>query len=131
MSNVTFDAEAGTLMGVVGPYGAGTPVVSAPHLTCDGGPEALWGRDANGVQARVPDPGMTDQSQIERAMRRLPPTAVEDLSEIVMNRYDKGSIIMTTNRPLEDWGQVLGDTAISGTTLDRFLVGTRSWRTAV
>ena len=67
---------------------------------------------------------MTDHSQIERSMRRLPPTAVEDLSEIVMNRYDKGYITMTTNRPLEDWGQVLGDTAISGTTLDRFLVGT-------
>jgi DNA replication protein DnaC len=28
---------------------------------------------------------------------------------------------MTTNRPLEDWGQVLGDTAAAGAILDRFL----------
>jgi len=54
-------------------------------------------------------------------MRRLPPTAAEDLLEIVMKRYEKGSIIMTTNRPLEDWGQVLGDTATAGAILDRFL----------
>jgi DNA replication protein DnaC len=25
------------------------------------------------------------------------------------------------NRPLEDWGQVLGDTAVAGAILDRFL----------
>lgn len=54
-------------------------------------------------------------------MRRLPPTAAEDLLEVVMNRYEKGSIILTTNRPLEDWGQVLGDTATAGAILDRFL----------
>jgi hypothetical protein len=28
---------------------------------------------------------------------------------------------MTTNRPLEDWGQVIGDTAAAGAILDRFL----------
>lgn len=38
-----------------------------------------------------------------------------------MRRYEKGGIIMTTNRPLEDWGQVLGDTAAAGAILDRFL----------
>lgn len=54
-------------------------------------------------------------------MRRLPPTAAEDLLEVFMRRYEKGSIILTTNRPLEDWGQVLGDTATAGAILDRFL----------
>jgi DNA replication protein DnaC len=54
-------------------------------------------------------------------MKRLPPTAAEDLLEIVVRRYEKGAIIMTTNRPLEDWGQVLGDTAAAGAILDRFL----------
>ena len=47
-------------------------------------------------------------------MKRLPQNAAEDLLEIVVRRYEKGSIIMTTNRPLEDWGQVLGDTAAAG-----------------
>ena len=54
-------------------------------------------------------------------MKRLPPTAAEDLLEIVVRRYEKGSIIMTTNRTLEDWGQVLGDTAAAGAILDSFL----------
>jgi DNA replication protein DnaC len=54
-------------------------------------------------------------------MRRLPATAAEDLLEVFVRRYEKGSIILTTNRPLEDWGQVLGDTATAGAILDRFL----------
>jgi len=54
-------------------------------------------------------------------MKKLPPTAAEDLFEIVVRRYEKGPIIMITNRPLEDWGQVLGDTAAAGAILDRFL----------
>ena len=54
-------------------------------------------------------------------MKHLPSTAAEDLLEIVVRRYEKGAIIMTTNRPLEDWGQVLGDTAAAGAILDRFL----------
>jgi DNA replication protein DnaC len=54
-------------------------------------------------------------------MRRLPPSAAEDLLEVFVRRYEKGSIILTTNRPLEDWGQVLGDAAAAGALLDRFL----------
>jgi len=54
-------------------------------------------------------------------MRRLPPTAAEDLLEVFTRRYEQGAIILTTNRPLEDWGQVLGDTAAAGAILDRFL----------
>jgi DNA replication protein DnaC len=54
-------------------------------------------------------------------MKHLPSTAAEDLLEIFVRRYEKGAIILTTNRPLEDWGQVLGDTAAAGAILDRFL----------
>ena len=54
-------------------------------------------------------------------MKRLPPTAAEDLLEIFVRRYEKGAVILTTNRPMEDWGQVLGDTAAAGAILDRFL----------
>ena len=32
-------------------------------------------------------------------MRRLPATAAEDLLEIFVRRYEKGSIIITSNRP--------------------------------
>ena len=54
-------------------------------------------------------------------MRRLPLTAAEDLLESFVRRYEKGAIILTTNRPLEDWGQVLRDTAAAGSILDRIL----------
>ncbi len=69
-------------------------------------------------------------------MRRLPQTAAEDLLEIVMRRYERASTLMTSNRPVEDWGKLLGDTAAVAAFLDRLLhhahvltCGPRSWRT--
>jgi len=54
-------------------------------------------------------------------MRRLPATAAEDLLEIFIRRYEKGAIIVTSNRPVEDWGKILGDNTAAGVILDRFL----------
>lgn len=69
-------------------------------------------------------------------MRKLPATAAEDLLEIVMRRYERASTILTSNRPIEDWGKLLGDTAAVTAMLDRLLhhghvlkCGPRSWRT--
>ena len=69
-------------------------------------------------------------------MRKLPQTAAEDLLEIVMRRYERASTLLTSNRPVEDWGKLLGDTAAVGSMLDRLLhhghvlkFGPRSWRT--
>ena len=69
-------------------------------------------------------------------MRRLPPTAAEDLLEIVMRRYERASTLLTSNRPVEDWGKLLGDVAAVGSMLDRLLhhghvlkCGPKSWRT--
>jgi DNA replication protein DnaC len=68
-------------------------------------------------------------------MRKLPPTAAEDLLEIIMRRYERGSTILTSNRPVEDWGKLLGDTAAVTAMLDRLLhhahilkCGPKSWR---
>jgi DNA replication protein DnaC len=55
------------------------------------------------------------------ALRRLPPTAAEELLEVVMNRYGKRSTLITSNRILEDWGKVLGDQTITSAILDRLL----------
>src|SRR5688500_16571655 len=69
-------------------------------------------------------------------MRRLPQTAAEDLLEIVMRRYERASTLLTSNRPVEDWGKLLGDVAAVSSMLDRLLhhghllkCGPRSWRT--
>src|SRR2546430_1964457 len=44
-------------------------------------------------------------------MRKLGPTAAEELLEIVMRRYERASTLVTSNRPVEDWGKLLGDSA--------------------
>ncbi len=69
-------------------------------------------------------------------MKRLPHTAAEDLLEIVMRRYERASTLITSNRPVEDWGKLFGDTAAVTALLDRLLhhahvltCGPRSWRT--
>jgi DNA replication protein DnaC len=69
-------------------------------------------------------------------MRKLPHTAAEDLLEIVMRRYERVSTLITSNRPVDDWGKLLGDTAAVSAMLDRLLhhahvltCGPRSWRT--
>jgi len=69
-------------------------------------------------------------------MRKLPSTAAEDLLEIVMRRYERTSTVLTSNRPIEDWGKLLGDTAAVTAMLDRLphhghvlKCGPRSWRT--
>ena len=38
-----------------------------------------------------------------------------------MRRYESRSTIMTSNRPLEQWGKLLGDVPTAGAILDRFL----------
>jgi DNA replication protein DnaC len=43
-------------------------------------------------------------------MRRLLLTAAKDLLEIVMRRYERASTLLTSNRPVEDWGKVIGET---------------------
>jgi DNA replication protein DnaC len=71
-------------------------------------------------------------------MRKLPLTAAEDLLEIVMRRYQRASTLVTSNRPVDDWGKLLGDTAAVTAMLDRLLhhghvlkCGPRSWRTKI
>src|SRR5271169_3709413 len=69
-------------------------------------------------------------------MRKLPLTAAEELLEIIMRRYERASTLITSNRPVEDWGKLLGDSAAVSAMLDRLLhhghvlkCGPRSWRT--
>ena len=74
----------------------------------------------------------------DHGVRKLPHTAAEDLLEIIMRRYERASTLLTSNRPVDDWGKLLGDTAAVTALLDRLLhhahvlkCGPRSWRTKV
>jgi DNA replication protein DnaC len=57
----------------------------------------------------------------DMGMKQLPKRSGEYLFEIVMRRYQVRSTMMTSNRPLEDWGKLLGDVPSATAILDRFL----------
>jgi len=57
----------------------------------------------------------------DMGLKALPKHSGEYLLEIIMRRYENRSTIMTSNRPLEEWGKLLGDVPAAGAILDRFL----------
>ena len=57
----------------------------------------------------------------DMGLKQLPKQSGEYLLEVVMRRYENRSTIMTSNRPLEDWGKLLSDVPTAGAILDRFL----------
>lgn len=57
----------------------------------------------------------------ELGMKNLSAPAAEGILEVIHRRYRKLSTIIATNRPVEDWGKMLGDNATASAILDRFL----------
>lgn len=51
----------------------------------------------------------------------LPAEAASALFQVVAQRYLKTSIVITTNRSVAEWGEVLGDTTVAAAMLDRLL----------
>src|ERR1700744_3673913 len=57
----------------------------------------------------------------DMGLKQLPKHSGEYLLEVIMRRYENRSTIMTSNRPLEEWGKLLSDVPTAGAILDRFL----------
>jgi len=57
----------------------------------------------------------------DMGLKTLPAKAGEILLEIVLRRYENRSTLMTSNRPIEDWGKLLNDAPTATAILDRFL----------
>lgn len=57
----------------------------------------------------------------DMGIKQLPPKSGEYLFEIIMRRYEVRSTLMTSNRPLEEWGKLIGDVPAATAILDRFL----------
>jgi DNA replication protein DnaC len=57
----------------------------------------------------------------DMGMKNLPKRSGEFLFEIIMRRYETRSTMMTSNRPLQDWGKLIGDVPSATAILDRFL----------
>jgi len=57
----------------------------------------------------------------DMGIKHLPKQSGEHLFEIVLRRHQLRSTIMTSNRPIEDWGKLIGDVPAATAILDRFL----------
>jgi DNA replication protein DnaC len=57
----------------------------------------------------------------DMGLKALPPKSGEYLFEIIMRRYENRSTLMTSNRPIEEWGKLIGDVPSATAILDRFL----------
>jgi DNA replication protein DnaC len=79
--------------------------------------EALGGEEKVLHRYLKPDLVIVD----DMGMKQLPKRSGEYLFEIIMRRHEVRSTIMTSNRPLEDWGKLIGDVPAATAILDRFL----------
>ena len=79
--------------------------------------EAMEGHDRILQRYLKPDLLIID----DMGMKQLPKRSGEYLFEIIMRRHELKSTMMTSNRPLEDWGKLIGDIPSATAILDRFL----------
>ena len=57
----------------------------------------------------------------DMGLKILPPKSGEVLVEIIMRRYENRSTLMTSNRPVEEWGKLFNDVPAATAILDRLL----------
>lgn len=79
--------------------------------------EAFEGHDRVMAKYLQPDLLVLD----DMGMKQLPKRSGEYLFEIIMRRHQLKSTMMTSNRPLEDWGKLVGDVPAATAILDRLL----------
>ncbi len=93
----------------------GYHAIKAGFVVCTA-PSSIWSatssttscsRDGDKILAKYLKPDLLIIDDM--GMKQLPKRSGECLFEIVMRRYETRSTIMTSNRPLEDWGKLLGD----------------------
>ncbi len=78
--------------------------------------EALGGQEKVLLKYLKPDLLEID----DMGMKQLPKRSGEYLFEIIMRRHELKSTMMTSNRPLDDWGKLIGDVPAATAILDRF-----------
>jgi DNA replication protein DnaC len=79
--------------------------------------EALAGEEKTLARYLKPDLLIVD----DMGLKQLPKNTAEHLFEVVMRRYENRATVMTSNRPIEEWGKLVGDVPAAGAILDRFL----------
>jgi DNA replication protein DnaC len=79
--------------------------------------EAFEGHDRVMTRYLKPDLLILD----DMGLKQLPKRSGEYLFEIIMRRHQLRAMMMTSNRPLEDWGKLIGDVPAATAILDRLL----------
>jgi DNA replication protein DnaC len=57
----------------------------------------------------------------DMGLKQLPKRSGEHLFEIIMRQHQLHSTMMTSNRPLEDWGKLMNDVPAATAILNRLL----------
>lgn len=57
----------------------------------------------------------------ELGFKKIPAYSADDFFEVISRRYEKGSLIITTNKPFEQWGDIFADNILTGAILDRIV----------
>jgi DNA replication protein DnaC len=121
---------------LIGPPGTGKSHIAQAlgHQAIKSGSAVLYRSIFDVVRDFLHDEAMAGQERLmerylrvdlliidDMGMKQLPRRSGEYLFEIIMRRYQVRSTMMTSNRPLEDWGKLIGDVPAATAILDRFL----------
>ncbi len=54
-------------------------------------------------------------------LKQLPPTGPDDIYDVIDGRYERRSIVLTSNRAPDEWVQILGNPLLANAAMDRLL----------
>lgn len=57
----------------------------------------------------------------ELGFKKIPTEFIDGIFEVIRKRYETGSIIVTSNRNFEDWGEIFGDFVMASAIIDRIV----------
>jgi DNA replication protein DnaC len=57
----------------------------------------------------------------ELGLKKLNQNSVDDFYEVISRRYEKGSVIITSNKVFEEWARIFYDPVLATAILDRFV----------
>jgi DNA replication protein DnaC len=57
----------------------------------------------------------------EIGFKKIPQNSVDEFFEVIRRRYEYGSVIITTNRPFEEWANIFGDAVLASAIVDRIV----------
>jgi DNA replication protein DnaC len=55
----------------------------------------------------------------ELGFKKIPNYSADDFFEVISKRYEKGSVIITTNKGFDQWSEIFSDTILSSAIIDR------------